>query len=152
MRPTASEMALGGFLALIEPPPPESAGDFAAGRAGAAAMVSALVAQEAEQGARVRAWENAAMRALFASAAGRAPEALRGRLKAAAAGGDLDLGIAALDRANAELRTLLIALHEAAEADPGPAGRTLEREILDLLLQSARARRLYLPTEPPPAG
>ena len=154
MTPTASELLIGNFMTLIEPPPPESAGEFMAGKIAVTGMISLLLAQEMEKGVSVRAAENRALRALFVEAAegGWAP-ALTDGLKSLARGEDQDLTLSALDRANAALRTALIALQTAVEeasggAGPSAAGRAREKRIARLLRESADARRLDLPPLP----
>jgi hypothetical protein len=149
LTPTISEALIGNFMTLIEPPPPDSAGEFMAGKIGVTGMISLLAAQEAEKGAAVRFTENKALRTLFAEASdgGWAP-ALSSRLKALAGGEDTDLTITALDRANAELRIALIALQTAAEDAPGAASLARQKQIARLLRKSADARRLDLPPMP----
>ena len=149
MTPNPSELLVGNFMTLIEPPPPESAGEFMAGKIGVTGMISLLMAQEIEKGAAVRVAENRTMRALFAEAAdgGWAP-ALTGRLQTLARGEDADLTLTALDRANADLRIALIALQTAVEETAGPSARAREKQIARLLREAADARRLDLPPMP----
>jgi hypothetical protein len=132
---------LGQAVALGAPAPPECLGDYAAGRAGLVATLLVLAAQEAERGPAARAWENGALRALLAEAD---PQYL------AMAGGQPPPAVgeatwSALDTENADLRRRLIALHEAAEAG-GDA--PLQRRILALYVDMAKARRLVLPGAP----
>lgn len=137
MTPTVAELLLGNMVAFSEPPPPEAMGEFMASRIGIVGMISMLAAQEADRGAAVRIWENGAIRALLARAAptyGPAPDVPDG-----------EATIAALDAVNAGLRRALIALHEAVEA---ARDRDLDREILDLYVEMAHARRLDLPPFP----
>ena len=149
MIPTASEVLIGNFMTLIEPPPPESMGEFMAGKVGVVGMISLLMAQEAEKGAAVRVAENRAIRNLFQEAAqGGWVGALTVRLRELARGEDTDLTLSALDRSNAELRTALIALQSAVEATPGAAALARERRIMRLLREAADARRLDLPPMP----
>jgi non-ribosomal peptide synthetase component E (peptide arylation enzyme) len=104
-------------------------------------MISMLCAQEAERGIAARAWENKAIRDLLAASAGRYGE----RFAEAAAGVDTDLSLAAMDRANASLRTALIDLHIAVEdARDG----SLDTQIRALYVKMADARRLDLPPMP----
>jgi hypothetical protein len=123
----------------MDPPPPESMGDFLTGRVAVTGMISLLAAQEAEKGAQARVWENNAIRAVLGGAAPR-----YGRSFAdAASTPDASHTISALDAMNAELRQALIALHEAVEAADDKA---LHHEILWLYREMAEARRLDLPT------
>ncbi len=141
MTPTVPELLMGNFLAMLDPTPAESAGDFMQARIGVTGMISLLCAQEAERGIEARGWENTAIRALLADAAGRYGE----RFAQAAVGVDTDLSLAAMDRANAALRTALIDLHIAVEEARDAA---LDTEIRALYVKMADARRLDLPPMP----
>lgn len=136
MTPTVSELLLGNFIALMEPPPPEALGDFMAGKVAVTGMISMLAAQEAERGAEARIWENQAIRDLLAQGGADIP---------ADAAVEKDFSIAGLDRANAALRTALIALHTAVE-DKGD--RDLDHAILRFYVKSADMRRLDMPPMP----
>lgn len=143
MTPTVPELLLGNFLCLMDPPPPESSGDFLQSRIGVTGMISLLCAQEAERGIAARVWENGAIRALLI----RSAPAYGAGFAEAAVGEDTDLSLAAMDRANADLRRALIDLHIAVETARDAA---LDNEIRGLYVQMADARRLDLP--PLPAG
>jgi hypothetical protein len=143
MTPTVPELLLGNFLCLMDPPPPESSGDFLQSRIGVTGMISLLCAQEAERGIEARVWENGAIRTLLT----RSAPAYGARFAEAAAGEDTDLSLAAMDRANADLRRALIDLHIAVETARDAA---LDTEIRGLYVRMADARRLDLP--PLPAG
>lgn len=145
MNPSLSELLMGNVAAVSEPPPPEAMGDFLTSKISVIAMISLLGAQEAEMGVAVTVAENRRLRELFARAAYAWDGRLGGRLTEAAKGEDLDLRASALDAANANLREVLIALHEAVEADPGAQARALDAEIIALYGEMARARRLDLP-------
>lgn len=138
MTPTVPELLLGNFLCLMEPPPPESMGDFLQGRVAVTGMIALLAAQEAERGIEARAWENGAIRALLAASA----PVYGDRFAEAASGVDKDLSLAAMDRANAALRRELIALHIAVEQARDAA---LDTDIRKLYVKMADARRLDLP-------
>ncbi|HTQ12554.1 MAG TPA: hypothetical protein VMH86_01665 [Rhizomicrobium sp.] len=98
-------------------------------------------AQDHDSAADTRAAENADMRALFADlAAGVREAALRDRLLAASQTRDASLRISALDAANAELRQLLIALHEAVDGVPAA-----EAKIWTVLRSLAARRVVMLP-------
>lgn len=143
MTPTVPELLKGNFLCLMEPPPPESSGDFLQSRIGVTGMISLLCAQEAERGIAARVWENGAIRAVLTAAAGAYGQGFAG----AAMGEDSDLSLAALDAANAALRRALIDLHIAVETARDAARDTAIRA---LYVKMADARRLDLP--PLPAG
>lgn len=143
MTPTVPELLLGNFLCLMEPPPPESMGDFLQGRVAVTGMIALLAAQEAERGIEARAWENGAIRALLAASA----PVYGDRFAEAASGVDKDLSLAAMDRVNAAVRRELIALHIAVEQARDAA---LDTDIRKLYVKMADARRLDLP--PLPAG
>ncbi|NBB15650.1 hypothetical protein GVN21_09820 [Caulobacter sp. SLTY] len=136
MTPTASELLLGNFLSMMEPPPPEALGDFMQGKVAVTGMISLLCAQEAERGAEARLWENGAIRDLLSQGGAAIP---------AEADVDRDFSIAGLDRTNATLRRALIDLHIAVEN----AGDTaLDHAILRFYVKSADMRRLDLPPLP----
>lgn len=141
MTPTVPELLLGNFLALMDPPPPESMGDFMQGKVAVTGMISMLCAQEAERGIEARAWENGAIRELLKASAGRYGAAFA----EAAEGVDKDLSLAAMDRANAALRRSLIDLHIVVEQASDAA---LDTEIRALYVKMADARRLDLPPLP----
>lgn len=142
MTPGLPTILMGQVVSLSAPAPPEASGDYAVSRGGMVAMLLMLAAQEAERGPAARKWENGALRAALAGAAGAYDEALGGTLSTAAQVDDGDGSWSALDAANADLRRRLIALHEAAEArqDAG-----LQRLILNLYVDMAKARHLDLP-------
>lgn len=141
MTPSLPDILVGNFLCMAEPPPPESAGEFMAGKVGVVALLSLLAAQEAERGLSARVWENAAIRAVLTDAA----EAYGDAFAEAGAGVDTDFTLGALDRANAALRRSLIALHEAVET-AGDVAR--DHAILRLYARMADARRLDMPPLP----
>lgn len=142
MTPSLPDILTGQAVALATPLPPEACGDYAAGRVGILVLLALLAAQEAERGIAARLWENGAIRALLAKAASIYDGGLGGRLGLAAAGLDDDFSWAALDLTNADLRHLLIALHETVEERSDAA---LDREILTLYRHMAHERRLDLP-------
>ena len=128
-------------MSMIEPPPPESMGEFMAGKVAVTAMISLLAAQEAERGIEARLWENSAIRSVLS----RSWLDYGERFKAASKGHDSDFTLAKLDAANATLRRELIALHELAESREDT---TLHKEIIALYVKMAEARRLDLPPLP----
>ena len=134
MTPSLPDLLIGQAAALTAPQPVEAGGDYLAGRVGMLALLAVMMAQEAERGLAARVWENGAIGDLLAKAA---PAY---RLAPATDGGDLSWR--ALDQRNADLRRLLIKLHELVEAR-GDAD--LDREILALYRAMAHARRLDLP-------
>jgi hypothetical protein len=142
MTPTVTDLLNGCVLTLATPPRPEDAGLFAGARIRLAAMMNRLVALECADGAAVRVWENATLRALIAAAGPR--HGVPASELAGTTDGDYSLG--SLDAANTKLRRLLIHLHEAAER----SGDTeLDRQILRLYREIARRRELYLPPVKP---
>ena len=143
MTPPVPELLMGNFLCLMEPPPPESSGDFLQARIGVTGMIAMLCAQEAERGIAARVWENGAIREVLAGAASTYSQ----RFADAAKGEDNDLSLAALDQTNAALRRALIDLHIAAEQ---AKDATLDTALRALYVKMADARRLDLP--PLPAG
>lgn len=126
MTPALPDILNGIARTLATPSPPESSGEFMAGKIGMLTMLLMLSAQEAERGVVARVWENAAMRERLGDPS--TPEA--------------DLSWSALDAENAKLRTRLRAAHEAAEAR-GDA--EADRAFLDLYKAMADARHLDVP-------
>ena len=107
------------------------------------AILSGLALQELERGGRARAFEIRSFRDLFEASRATYDEALDGRLAAAVGRPDADLQWSALDALNADLRRVLIALHEEAERRED---RALDRAIIALYERMAHERRLELPT------
>jgi len=142
MTPTAPELLAGCAAALSKPPRPEDGSLFGAARLTTVAAITMLVAQECATGASVRVAENAALRALLADAA----PSYGGAFGEARSIGDGDLSLAALDKANAALRRLLIGLHQAVEA---AGDRRMDRRILALYRDMALGREITLPASRP---
>jgi hypothetical protein len=116
-------------------------GGYSQATAGLLGFMMMFAAQEYDRAADIRAAENADMRALFAELAPRVGDAaLRRKLVAAAMTKDESLKISALDRANGELRKLLIILHESVEMD-AQANKRVWRVLKDM----AERRVLKLP-------
>lgn len=134
MTPSLPDLLIGQAASLAAPQPVEAGGDYMAGRLGMLAMLAVLMAQEAERGVAARVWENGAIGDLLAKAA-----SVYGFVPSR---DDGDLSWNALDRRNADLRWLLIKLHETVEVR-GDAD--LDLEILALYRTMAHARRLDLP-------
>ncbi len=126
MTPALPDVLNGIVATLATPSPPESSGEFMAGKIGMVSMLLMLCAQEAERGVAARVWENAAIRQRL------------GDLQA----GDGDLSWSALDAANAKLRARLTAAHADAEAR-GDA--VADQHFLDLYKKMAAARHLDIP-------
>jgi hypothetical protein len=139
MTPTVRDILQASVVAMARPIPPEAGPDYAASRVGIVSMLTMMAAQEAEQCAGAAIKENADIRAVFADSASGYDAALAGRLSTAAGEADTDLGVPALDAANARLRGLLIELHQAVEA-AGDA--ETDRKILGLYVRMAAGRRM----------
>jgi len=142
MTPTAMDLLNGCIQTLAAPPRPEDAGVFLTARMRTVALINRLVALECASGSAVRVAENAAIRSLLAEA-GSAHVALS---RTAAAVSDGDYSTEALDAANARLRRLLIALHEAVEL---AGDKALDRKIIKLYREIAERRELKLPPAKP---
>lgn len=126
MTPALPDVLNGIARTLATPSPPESSGEFMAGKIGMVTMLLSLCGQEAERGVAARVWENAAIREHLGDPA----EA------------EENLSWSALDAENATLRRRLIAAHEAAEARGDTAA---DRAFLDLYTAMSHARRLEVP-------
>ncbi len=103
------------------------------------------VREEFDRAAARRVEENHALRRLFAEAAPDVHDAaLRARLEDAAAGTDTSVRVSTLERANAELRAVLIDLHVHVEGLATPAARRIETAIWQELVASTERRRLMM--------
>lgn len=115
---------------------------YGQGSATTTAVLLLMVAQEFNRAASIRKAENDAMRLLFRESAGKTGGTLGERLKAAGGGEDSDITVAALDKSNASLKTLLIELQIAAEDRNDTA---LEARIIRMMQAWAAARLVFLP-------
>jgi len=140
MTPSVRDVLQGVAIALSTPPSPDAGVAFDASRTGLAASLAMMAAAEGERAAAAAIAENADIRALFATAKAY-DGALGGRLGKAAVETDTDLSLTSLDAGNADLRRLLIELHERVE-DVGDAAT--DRAILALYVRMAQGRRLVL--------
>ena len=138
---TAVLADLTGRLAMEIAPKVQPA--FLAGSLSLIAGVLSAVAEEFDRAADRRAEENAAIRGIFAAAAGLdLPQTLAGRLAALAATADTSLRVSALEAANAELRAALIELHAAVEVSDDPRAKALNEAVWKELAASTERRRL----------
>jgi hypothetical protein len=136
-------LSAGQLMAGTVPLLPNS---FAQGSTGLVGILMLLSAQEYERGADIRARENADMRTLFKELSPHVGDKeLKAKLEEAAASSDASLLISALDRSNAHLRKLLIAVHAYLEEQDGDAARAGEKRIWDVLRASAERRFLKPP-------
>ena len=109
------------------------------------AILLGVTREEAERAAARRVEENRALRTLFGEAVPLvSEEALRGRLSEAAEGHDESLLVSELEKGNAALRELLIALHTYVETLEGDDARAFESAIWRELALSTERRRLSL--------
>ncbi|MGH6987391.1 MAG: hypothetical protein ACRED9_11210 [Caulobacteraceae bacterium] len=142
MTPRLTEILLGCIAAISAPPPPETGPEFAASRHQMTALLLAMAAGEAERAAAAAAWENAAIRDLFAASARLYDGEFEGALGTLAAGVDADFSLSALEASNAALRRRLTTLHAAAERQ---GDEPLDRRIISLYGEMAAAHRLDFP-------
>jgi hypothetical protein len=115
---------------------------YGQGSATTTAVLLLMVAQEFNRAASIRKAENDAMRLLFRETAGKVGGSLGERLKAAGDEEDNDITVAALDKSNASLKTLLIELQTVAEDGNDTA---LEARIIRMMQAWAAARLVFLP-------
>jgi hypothetical protein len=137
-------MLMAGTLAtkVSEAMPPDH---YAAGDAKMLALMNVLLAQEVDRAADILLRENATLRSLLGGAASHLPPALARQAADAAQTSDADLRIATLESGNALLKSLLIKVHIAAEADLATWGGPLNLEILRFLRRYADERMFSLP-------
>jgi hypothetical protein len=141
MKPTPELVLSQAFAKIAMEMGPALPAGYGQGSATITGVLLLMVGQEFNRAAEVRVKENAAMRALFADAA-KTGGALASRLSAAAQGKDTELSVDVLDRANGELKKLLIELQTHAEQ---AGDRALELRILKFLSEAASARQVFLP-------
>jgi hypothetical protein len=142
MKPTPDLILNHAFAKIAMEMGPALPAGYGQGSATITGVLLLMVAQEFNRAADIRVKENAAMRALFADAGASVGGALGQRLFAAAGTKDADVNVATLDRANGELKALLVELHIAAE-DAG--NRVLGGRILELIRKFADNRQVFLP-------
>ena len=142
MKPTPELVLNQSFAKVAMEMGPALPAGYGQGSATLTGVLLLMVGQEFNRASAVRLQENQAMRGLFGECAPTYSGTLGAALKEAAAQGDSDITVAALDASNAALKKILIALHTAAEAAGDVA---LERRILGLLKEWADARMVYLP-------
>lgn len=146
MKPEVDQIlgiSAGQLMAGVVPLLPNS---YAQGSTAVLSFMMLFAAQEYERGAEIRAADNAGMRAAFGALAPLVTNAdLKVKLAEAAASTDASLLISALNRSNAHLRALLIALQTHLEAQDGDAARAGENHIWEVLKASAARRLLKSP-------
>ncbi|HSM95553.1 MAG TPA: hypothetical protein VLT91_05895, partial [Rhizomicrobium sp.] len=109
-------------------------------------MMLGFCAQEYENGADIRASENAQMRNLLADLEDMVEDArLRGRLGTVMGDRDASLRISDLNTANAELKKLLIETQDYLESRHDDKARLARREVWAVLRSHADRRVLKLP-------
>ena len=135
-----SAMQLMGELAPMLPP------GYAQSSAGLLAMLLTYCAQEYENGAEIRAHENAELRNLLAELEASVEDAkLRGKLGTVMGDRDASLKISDLNYSNGELKNLLIEVQAYLETRDDDKAKLARREIWAVLKASAKARLLKLP-------
>ena len=142
MKPSPEIILNQAFAKLALEVGPALPAGYGQGSVTTTAVLLLMAGQEFDRAADIRAKENAAMRRLFDEVAGAVGGALGQRLQAEAGGKDENLTIAALDKANAALKTSLIALQAHAEDSGRPE---LQTRILKLLQLFATSRQIFLP-------
>ncbi|MDJ0846799.1 MAG: hypothetical protein QNK04_00320 [Myxococcota bacterium] len=124
---------------------PELGPGYAQGSTVVSSLVLQAAAEEWDRSAARRVEENGAIRALFREALPAVEdETLREHLADAAAEGDGDLHLSALDRTNDHLRALLISLHAHVEELAAPEARDLEAAIWRELRRSTERRAISI--------
>ena len=116
---------------------------YAQGQGSLLSFMMVMCAREYERAADVRARENADTRALFALLSPRVTDGnLRCKLEAASHARDESLAVSDLNRSNAELRRLLIALQTHIEGQENSAGA--QAQVWGVLRRSAIGRLVKL--------
>ena len=142
MKPSPELVLNQAFAKIAMEMGPALPAGYGQGTATITGVLLLMVGQEFNRAAAIRLAENKAMRALFADCNAKVAGALSQKLRAASVGQDEDLTVAALDKSNGELKTHLIALHQAAEAS---SDKVLELRVLKMMQGWADARQIFLP-------
>ena len=142
MKPTPELVLNQAFAKIAMEMGPALPPGYGQGSATTTAVLLLMTAQEFDRAADIRARENRVMRALFGDASKNVGGALGAKLSAVVGMRDEDLTVAGLDRANGELKRLLIELQAHAES---AGDRALELRILRFLSEAATARQVHLP-------
>ncbi|MBP6014077.1 MAG: hypothetical protein KBA31_17755 [Alphaproteobacteria bacterium] len=142
MKPTPELVLNDAFAKIAMEMGPALPPGYGQGSATTLAVLLLMTAQEFDRAADIRARENRVMRALFGDAAKSVGGELGVKLRAVVGMRDEDLTVAGLDRANGELKRLLIELQAHAES---VGDRALELRILRFLSEAAAARQVHLP-------
>lgn len=142
MKPSPEMILNQAFAKLAMEIGPALPAGYSQGSVTTTAVLLLMTGQEFNRAADVRVKENAAMRALFAEQASAVGGELGARMRAEADTRDADLTVATLDKANATLKTTLIALQtHAEEARLVP----LQKRLAAMLQSFATGRQIFLP-------
>jgi hypothetical protein len=132
-------------MTLLTEIAPQVGVDYLQRNAALAAIMLQMAAEEFDRAAARLVEENGALRTLFGNAApGVTDGALRARLEQAARATDPDLHVSALERANRDLRALLIELHAHVEERSDAVSKRIETAIWAELRRSTERRAFPL--------
>lgn len=146
MKPDAAHILRTSFGTILGEVAPHIDHDYAGGSVTVIGLLMVFAAQDYQQGAEIRARENAAMRSLFADALPLLGQGdLRRAVAAASASRDADLTMATLNASNAALKQVLIELQAHLETREDDGAQALDDRIWRILRQFADGRRLDLP-------
>lgn len=145
MKPEVDRTLEVSAIALLTRLGPALPSHYEKSTAGALGALLLALREEFERGAARRVEENAAIRAIFATAHSIVEDpALAERLREASRADSTDLAISALEAENARLRGLLIELHAHAESLDAPGANALVDEIWRELARSTVRRKLAM--------
>lgn len=134
MNLTAEDCLSGVIATLNEHIAPALPEGFAGELMRLATLVLTITRNGLDDAAALRVAENEAMRSLFCDAVAAINDTvLAGRLQGAAEAAGTGLRISELDAENARLRSLLVDLHAAVEADTGNVAKEVDRRIWRML-------------------
>jgi len=118
---------------------------FSQGQLSLTGFILTLVASEYERGADLRVNENASLRSLFSEIAQAVEDVgLRKKLDAAVSSKDASLKISDLDKANWEVRRLMIEAQAHLETLSGDPAREADRKVWAMLRDIADKRMVKL--------
>ena len=146
MRPEVNTVMQGCFATLLMEVAPHLGAEYSVGDVSIMGLMLFMTAEEYDRAAEIRTEDNAEMRSIFAEAASQIEDAeLRRRLGDASDTRDASLRVSALDKANDELKAMLIDLQSYLEEQGGDWAAHMERRIWKHLMDSSERRKLPYP-------
>lgn len=145
MTPDPSRTLAGMAAAVAQSLVPELPTLFAQHTAGVTSSLAFILAQEVDRLADRLRVENRAVTALLNGATALVPGDLAADIASATAAAPADIRVSSLQAHNSRLRFLLIRVHAAVEATPGPEAAAMNERIWAELREQTRRRDVIRP-------